>query len=196
MTFEVGQLADRLTDGYYAHLAALEVAAHPRAVELAPPITGEQRVPVGVVPRRHGGEHAFHFTYYLRRGTAPELVEDFKRVWLVGGLLTLGDALEREGYFDHAPEIEMIYHLRNGVAHGNRFNITARGRERLADYPAHTRQAAIRGDHPHSFEITTSLNGRSVLFDYMDAADVLDLFKSVAIYLLRVADGQPGHSTA
>lgn len=192
--FDVGQLADRLADGYYAHLAALEVAADPRAAELAPGMTGEQRVPVGVVPRRYGGRHEFHFTYYLRRATAPEFADDFKRVWLLGGLLTLGDALEGERYFDHPPEIEMIYHLRNAAAHGNRFNITSRGRARLARYPAHTRQAAIQGDHPHVFEVTESLHGQGLLFDYMDAADVLDLFKSVANYLLRVADGHPGHS--
>jgi hypothetical protein len=44
------------------------------------------------------------------------MVDDLDRVWLVGSLLAIGDALMRHCYFDHAPELELLRHLRNGVA--------------------------------------------------------------------------------
>src|SRR4029077_10601305 len=112
--------------------------------------------------------------------------------WLVGSLLTLGDALADESYLDHAPILEMVYHLRNGVAHGNRFDI--RNRKRLHDHPAHTRDAFSKGDLKQDFEITPALEGRPVLFDFMEAADILALVTSVANYLLRMADVLPGNA--
>jgi hypothetical protein len=46
----------------------------------------------------------------------------------MGALLTLGDELSAYGYFDRAPALELLYHLRNAVAHGNRLNITKEGK--------------------------------------------------------------------
>jgi hypothetical protein len=43
------------------------------------------------------------------------MVGDLDRVWLVEALLALGDALKQHGYFDHAPELELLRHLRNGM---------------------------------------------------------------------------------
>jgi hypothetical protein len=37
-----------------------------------------------------------------------------------------------------------VRHLRNGVAHGNRFNITNDGKKHLAKFPAHNRNAKVR----------------------------------------------------
>ena len=62
----------------------------------------------------------------------------------MGAMLTLGDELSVHGYFDRAPILELVYHLRNGVAHGNRFNITKDGKKRLARRPAHNSDAAVR----------------------------------------------------
>ena len=101
--------------------------------------------------------------------------EEFPRIWLTGSLLAVGDALKDDNYFDHAPELELVYHLRNGVAHGNRFEFTVSGRKRLAEHPAHNRDAA--------FEITLALDGKRVLFDFIEAGDVLDLLLSVASHL-------------
>ncbi|OXC78250.1 hypothetical protein [Caballeronia sordidicola] len=53
----------------------------------------------------------------------------------MGALLTLGDELGARGYFDRAPILEIVYHLRNGMAHDNRFNIDDRGRKRLQSMP-------------------------------------------------------------
>jgi hypothetical protein len=118
--------------------------------------------------------------------TNKAIAEEFPRVWLTGALLAVGDALKDNDYFDHAPELELVYHLRNGVAHGNRFDI--RNLTRLTKYPAHNRDAAF---HTNTiFEITPALNRQPVLFDFMDAGDVLDLLFSVALYLDRIGHGE------
>ena len=98
-----------------------------------------------------------------------------------------------EDYFGHVPEFEMIYHLRNGVAHGNRFNITRKGRERLKDWPAHNSETAIKSDVRTFYEITPALNGQNILFDYMSVADLLDVFWSVAHRLGRMGEGDIEH---
>jgi hypothetical protein len=81
-------------------------------------------VPVGHVLRKDGTSHVFHFTHFLAQvGSNPAMVDDLDRVWFVGSLLVIGDALTRHRYFDRAPELELLRHLRNGVAHGNAFRI-------------------------------------------------------------------------
>jgi hypothetical protein len=116
------------------------------------------------------------------------IAEDFKRVWPTGALLALGDALTAENYFDHAPILEMVYHLRNGIAHGNRFEI--RKVQRLQQYPAHNRGAQIAGKGTRVFGITPDLNGQEVLFSYMESGDVQDLLMSVGGHLRHLATPQ------
>jgi hypothetical protein len=61
------------------------------------------------------------FDHFLAEGRKPETREAFDRVWLMGALLMVGDALGANRYFGHEPEAEIIRHLRNSIAHGNRF---------------------------------------------------------------------------
>ena len=98
----------------------------------------------------------------------------------------LGDELARpeHGYFDHAPILELVYHLRNGIAHGNRFNINTNGKKRLAKYKAHNRHAVVKSPLATVYEITPNLTG-PILFDFIGAADVIDLLQSVEVYLSR-----------
>ena len=190
--FRVGQLAEWLAKGYYAHAAALFVASNADAESLMPPRQPGAYVAVDHVYRKDGTAHVFYFKHFLSEATADaQLAAELKRVWLVGALLSVGDALAEAEYFDHAPELEMVYHLRNGVAHGNRFEIT--NVKRLAQYPAHTRGAGVKSDLKTEFVITPALHGQPVLFDYMEAGDILDLLMSVGMYLLRVASNRPGH---
>ncbi|MBO0695527.1 MAG: hypothetical protein J2P56_05435 [Verrucomicrobia bacterium] len=95
------------------------------------------------------------------RSCVRTIREEFPRIWLTGALLAIGDALKENKYFDHAPELELVYHLRNGIAHGNCFEFTDPGRKRLAKYPAHNRDC---------FGITLALEGRPALFDFIEAA--------------------------
>ena len=188
--WDISQMAQRMSDGYFMHLAVIQVATDPRAVVLSPNVEPGQMVPVAYVHRKDGTRHVFHFTHYLAEaGKNPAMVDDLDRVWLAGALLAIGDALKRCGYFDRAPELELLRHLRNGVAHGNSFRIDKP--KELAKFPAHNRLASVRSDRKAVFEITQSLQNQPVLFDFMGPGDVLDVLMSVAIYLNRMASGLP-----
>jgi hypothetical protein len=102
----------------------------------------------------------------------------------MGALLTLGDELAANDYFDRTPILELIYHLRNGIAHGNRFNINKWGKERLANHAAHNRDAIVKSPVGTTFDITPTTVG-PVLFDFIGPADVIDLLQSVEVHLSR-----------
>jgi hypothetical protein len=102
----------------------------------------------------------------------------------MGALLTLGDELAKHEYFDQAPILELVYHLRNGIAHGNRFRVDDQGKRRLAKYPAHNRNAAVKSPLGTLYEIMPDLTG-PVVFDFIGAGDVIDLLQSVEDYLLQ-----------
>lgn len=188
--FDCGQLAERLVGGYYTHAAAVELVADVRSVALSPPVMPGHAVSVGFVNRNDGTQRAFHYTHFLEQARIDVTLRgDLERVWLTGSLLAVGDAVSRSGYFDRAPELELLRHVRNGVAHGNRFNIT--NPVALATYPAHNRFAWVKSDKHSIFEITRALHGQLVLFDFMGPGDVLDLLDSVGLYLIRMGNGDP-----
>jgi hypothetical protein len=183
--FRVGQTAQYIFGSFMAHQASLLVARDPKAESLLPPIESGQIVPVGRVADKAGVGHTFSASHYLKWAqNAP--ADEFDRVALGGALITLGDALRAHGYFDHAPELELLRHLRNGIAHGNRFNILKPGREQLAKWPAHNRLATVKTS---KFEVTPALNGQLVLWDFMEAGDVLNLIQTVSLYLIRMGNG-------
>ncbi len=134
---KVAQLARNMAAGYAAHIAA---------IRLAPRVSDKALVrliadyPIDSVQRKDGTKWSFDMQDALISAVADEAIaEEFPRVWLTGSLLAVGDALKRNDYFDHAPELELVRHLRNGIAHGNRFAI-----QKLT-YPAHNRDAALFG---------------------------------------------------
>jgi hypothetical protein len=185
--FRIGQLSEQgLFSGYLSHAAAVRIGHHPRAHALLPPIEPGQSVPVGRVPGKNGHQHEYHLAHFLGVSAGTD---EFDRVYLSGALITLGDALAAHSYFDHAPELELVRHLRNGVAHGNRFNITGAGRSQLAKWPAHNRLAWAKA--PTDFEVTPTLNGTEVLWSFMEPGDVLSLFQGVGLYLIRMGNGDP-----
>jgi hypothetical protein len=178
-TLAVSQTARRLASGYYAFLVAQLVAANPKSINSLPPH------PTGEIKRKDGTAHTLDLRHYLDLFRKDrDLQSEVLRSWAMGALLTLGDELSAHDYFDRAPMLELLYHLRNGVAHGNRFNLTKRGRDRLAQHPAHNRSAAVRSPAGVVYEITPTLSGR-VLFEFMGPADVIDLLQSVEIHLGR-----------
>lgn len=186
--FDIGQLADQFFQGYYLQSAMLQVARHPNVGALSPPIEPGQAVPVGRIYRRDGSSHTYHFAHYLAWANNNSfLADDLTQVWLVGALLRLGDRLAQHRYFDRAPELELLRHLRNGAAHGNRFHI--KEPHKLVRFPAHNRLAWVRG--AEEFEITPPLHGTPVLFDFMGPGDCLDLLQSIGVYLIRMGNGDP-----
>lgn len=179
---DVGRLARRLTTGLYVHAAALELVRDPRVRDLAPAGNPLEDPPAGLVQRKDGTLAAYDWLHHLNVAqNDPLMAVELNRAWLVSALIELGDRLAAEDYFDRVPLLEMVRHLRNGVSHGNRFEI--RDPKVLLERPAHTRDAACRGQT--TFEITPDLNGTPVLFDFMGPGDVLDVLISVGTHLLR-----------
>ena len=88
-----------------------------------------------------------------------------------------------------SPELELLRHLRNGVAHGNRFRID--NPASLAKFPAHNKLSWVKSDTGAEFEVTPSHQGQTVLFDFMGPGDAIDLLISVGVYLIRMGNGDP-----
>lgn len=181
---DVGRLARRLTTGLYIHAAALELVRDPRVRDLKPTGTPLGHPPAGLVQRNDGTLNAYDWLHHLSVAQDDTLMAaELDRAWLVSALMVLGDRLAAEDYFDRAPLLEMVRHLRNGVGHGNRFEI--RDPQALFERPAHTRDAAHSSLTGVTFENTPDLHGTPVLFDFMGPGDVLDVLISVGTYLLR-----------
>ena len=181
----VSQLAGRLARGYYSFLVAHHVAVNPISINSLPPSKFLGEDPIGEIKRKDGSFHTLNLRFYLDVLREDQRLQgDFLRTWATGALLMLGDALANHSYFDQAPLLELVRHLRNGLAHGNRFNIDDRGRKRLARFEAHNRAAPVRSPLGTVFEITPNLSG-PVLFDFLGAADVIDLLQSIEISLSR-----------
>jgi hypothetical protein len=180
--------ARRLSAGYYAFLVAHLVAVNPQSINVLPPPKAPGDDPTGEIRRKDGSAHVLNLRHYLDLlRVDQDLRAELLRAWASGALLTLGDELAVHSYFDHAPILELVYHLRNGVAHGNRFNITKPGVDRLNRHPAHNRDAVISSPSGERFEITPDLSGH-VLFSFLGPADVIDVLQSVELYLAKLAD--------
>ena len=178
--FRTARLAHRLGGGYCIHSAIIDVAS---GVDRGEPIRWEI---TREVVRKDGTKHVFSFDYYLREAFDDlKTKDDLDRVWLAGGLIALADALDREGYFDRAPHLELVRHLRNGISHGNRFRID--NPAKLAAHPAHNFLASVRSPAGTSFEVTAASQGKTVMFDFMGPADFVDLFMSVETHLFFLA---------
>jgi len=187
----VSRTASRLVSGYYAFLVAQYVAANPVSINSLPPPKELGQEPSGEIKRKDGTFHTLNLRHYLDLFREDHSIQrEILRSWAMGALLTLGDELSAHRYFSRAPILELVYHLRNGVAHGHRFNITKDGRLRLAQYPAHNRSAAAKSPVSVFYEITPQLSG-PVLFDFMGPADVIDLLQSVEVHLSKAAGAHP-----
>ena len=182
--FDVGQLAWDMARGYATHIAVSRMAPRiePRAFVR---LIGDYLT--DFVLRKDGTKWSFDTQDALGGVADKAIATELPRVWLTGSLLAVGDALKEHDYFGHAPLFELVRHLRNGIAHGNRFDI--RYPDDLEKYPAHNRDADYRGPNSSLFEITADRDGEPVLFEFMGAGDVLDLLHSVGARLDRMGRG-------
>ena len=200
---KVGLLAQDLHTHYMAYAATTLIARHPAAEQVIRILEEENRgpapVPVAYVHRKDATQIAYHLSHFFRDVSAtPEYQVVHDRVWLGGAVLTLGDELARSNYLDQGPDLEFIRHLRNGIAHGNRFEIRGSEPTRPAHFTgakgtAHTSdgQPVWVATEGSFFEITPAVHGQAVLFDFIGPADVCDLFQFVAVRLTRMANGDP-----
>jgi len=180
---DVGQLAYDLTRGYGAYSAALIIAERLDAQTLFD-LTSNRNV--GKLPRKNGNPLRYNIQGFFGHLRRPAVAEELPRVWLASALLAVGDALAKNDYFDHAPELELVRHLRNGIAHGNRFDI--RDPDKLKKFPAHNRDVRPKNPASGTFAITPTLDGQPVLFDFMEAGDVVELLRAVSFHLTRIGE--------
>jgi hypothetical protein len=183
--FEIGKMSGWMARGYYAHKAVIEAARDSR--------TNSNLVAVGDVMRKDGTRHVYDMRHYLDHGrTDQRMIDELERVWLIGSLIAIGDALAADNikYFKKkVPMLEFVYHLRNGVAHGNKFTFKT---DRVDNHAAHNKLAQVKTTE---FEIKRNLQGQNVLFDFMGPADVLDLLQSIEIFFTHsraAANGRIG----
>jgi hypothetical protein len=181
---------ETIVNEFYSLAACLEIAADPGTNAMIPQTLPGYIAPIGRIPSRDGGEHIYHFTHYLELiRSDPGLIDGFKRHWVTGAFLSVGDELSAHDYFDHAPELELVYHLRNAIAHGNRFSFTKPGLKRLAEYPAHNEFAWGRGEST-VLRISPTLQDQEVVPKFLVPGDAIDILNSVGIYLFRFGTGE------
>jgi len=198
---EVGQLAEAMHGGYMSYAGVGVLLAHPAGSAAIKRLEAENRgpaiVPIAPVLRKDGTSIWYSLSHYLRESAGRVFSDTFERLWLGGALLTLGDALAAEKYFDRGPDLELVRHLRNGIAHGNRFNLRTGEPRRPARFTGPEQRLMSDGVTPTppgdaiTFEITPRLHGQQVLFDFMGAGDVCDLLQFVGVRLIRMGNSDP-----
>jgi hypothetical protein len=188
---EVATLAQRVVSQYFSHYVAMHIARDPRSNAFAPSVEQGQIVPVLKIPRRDGNAMIMSFDHYLVEGRKPDTRQEFDKVWLIGALLTVNDALGDNGYFGHIPEAEIIRHLRNGVGHGNEFDFRASVKDKRngkLKYPANIFRYAARQQMPRH-EVDTYLQGTEVLFTWGGPDAIIDCLTVLGIHLWNVGHG-------
>ena len=200
--FEVGTLANDLNTGYMSYQSLTTLSRTPRFAELLQTIESEHEGPRPwpheLIPRKDGTVHiATQIGYAKMAISSGPYKEVHDRLWLAGAVLTLGDVLDAENYFDRGPDLEFLRHLRNGIAHGNRFHLVNGAPRRPARFTGSESKIApdlSTNTGPGTgttFEVTSALDGSSVLFDFMGPGDVCDLFSFIGSRLIRIGRGDP-----
>jgi hypothetical protein len=176
---ETSKLAGRLTRAYYSALVAHYVAANPNSAIPCHPLSRKEGGPLGRIPRKDGTWHTLSLRHYLDAYISDLGIQE-DALWdaPTGALLMLGNKLTEYSYFDRLPLLELVRHVRNGLAHGNSFDIRGDTIDRIH---AHNRNAQVKSEKGTVFEVVKSDNDKPVLLDFMLAGDALDLLQSVAI---------------
>lgn len=197
---DIADLIETLVHGLVAQAAlaeAVTVAAPGTMHELLRFEPGAPDAPFGNLMRRDGTAIIFHLPDFLRAAASTAHQEVQLRSSITGALVTVGDALASQKYFDRRPDLELVRHLRNGLAHGNRFNLRRGEPARPARFTGPDqrilpdRAGTTPPGAPTYFEVTPALDGQAVLFDFMGAGDVHDLLMFVGWRLRRIANGEP-----
>jgi hypothetical protein len=94
--FEIGRMAERFVQGYYAHTAASIVARDPNSKNLLTSGQANQPVPTETAVRKKGSVHVFESHYYMDYFNSQAMAGDIAKIWLMGSLLSLGDALKKK----------------------------------------------------------------------------------------------------
>lgn len=104
----------------------------------------------------------------------PQFNLDYVGAFLMAVISLIADRLSHNAYFTKSPELEFVRHVRNAVAHGNRFHFRN-------DEPS--RPARFR-----DFEIRRDLEGTVLFWEFMGPGDTLDLLQEVEAQLRAFED--------
>lgn len=191
--FELGQQAMALSNSIVAQGALQQMLSRTdeRLVsELLPEeLGGLPNGPWGWLHRLDGSAIRYGLRDFARNAVDETTQSLQLQASAAGALLTLGDEFAKYQYFDKRPEFELLRHLRNGVAHGNRFNLAENQPKRPAYFDGPDQRifpdftSTPEGQRTR-FEIMPSLDGSPVLFEFMAAADVCDLLGSLGLQLM------------
>ena len=102
----------------------------------------------------------------------PQFNLDYVGTFLMATISLVADRFSQNHYFTKSPEFEFLRHVRNAIAHGNRFHLRR-------DEPR--RPAYFRG-----FEVSKALQGRELFWEFMGPGDALDLLDEVERQLRRL----------
>ena len=176
-----------LYESCYAFMAVINVAEKFHGEMAARgPLPDEMTRPVY---RKRGDAHVYLLPHYLKQAfDSSQFVPQVQHAWLSMALIVAGDWLETYNYFNRAPQLEVIYHLRNAYAHENKFHFTKKCRQRLIDYPATT--IGLGYDSLTQVEISAQLDGSSPS-DLLAPGDVIDVLIIAVLYLTQLASGAP-----
>jgi hypothetical protein len=199
--FKIGTEVSDLAQSGYAFGAISVIAKNPKIDDIVPPAPVGKGVQ-GLLERVDGTPHSFDVRHYLDRAMNHDLARDeVMKAWCTAALIAANVHLEPKGHFREAnangsdvPEFELIYHLRNGMAHGNKFNFRKSGIDRLNDHPAYLRFY----DGSEKFNISLQLKNQPILFDFLGPGDVVDILVLVAERLKDLERGKfgPGVDTS
>ncbi|AHK36010.1 hypothetical protein Pd630_LPD16051 (plasmid) [Rhodococcus opacus PD630] len=169
---EIADLIERLKGHFVLTAVGLSMAVSPDVDRLLAEVGVSLDDPIAV--RRHGGPD-----YVLPiRPTIEESQTDNDRkldvidAWLDLAIFRVADELEQHNYFDKAPILAFLRHVRNGLAHGNRFDLR----------PGNWMQVEAKYG---KLQITEKLNGERVLGSggFLKRGDALALLDDIAAHL-------------
>jgi hypothetical protein len=179
---DLGHRLITLAYGYYSHAAAIDLAFNKKVLTILASSGQSGFDSVGIVKKKNGESHQFSKSAWLNHdGFTEHIQKDLDRIWLTGALIFAGDSLRMYNYFDHAPCLELIRHLRNAAAHNNRFRID--NLKLLETFPAHTKCGPKGYPSNSDFEITPAVDGTALMWDFMEPGDILDAIISAGYYL-------------
>jgi hypothetical protein len=93
------------------------------------------------------------------------MIHEYVNVTVKLKIIEIYELIQEFGYYNTSPEFEFLRHIRNAMGHGYKFNFK---------YGEPKRPASFNG-----IVIEQSLNGRSVLDEFILPGDILDLINYI-----------------
>lgn len=168
----IADLIEQIKDYHALSMFGLLFAAHPQQ-DLILSFAHMEDLSKLRSLRTDGTYHEIHnLQDVLNRARSNDYNLAYMRTTLSAHTIQIGDRLANVSYFDRAPILEFFRHIRNACAHNNALHFQ-NGEPR--------RPAVFR-----NFTLTSRLQGRTVLLDYLKMGDLLDLYDDLIAHLRTI----------